>query len=185
MSKKTISRKVVALGVLCTLAGCAAGGGAPGATADGVFSYQLENPRVRIRIPELPPIRMGKHPLARADKPHLRAYGTTAPFTISVLTPTADRGMSSQHCAQSTASWLIKRHGLARKDYLLFKGANVDTYGFIYAKRTAAGPQLVAYLLSGYEGTHCIEVHVSRMTSNPEDVRRWAMGFPKATIEKY
>lgn len=166
----------------CTTGGTPAGSSTPGA---GHFSYTLTSPNVRVTIPELPPIEMGPHPAAGRDRPHLRAMGSRAPYHISILTPAADKGMSPQQCAQSSASWLIKRHTLARQDYLLFKGSNNDTYGFIYAKRVGHGTQLVMYLLSGAEGTHCIEVHISKISSTRDEIRQWANGFTRAAIERY
>ncbi len=166
----------------CTTAGMPA---VVSTAGSGSYSYELSNPRVRIRIPELPQIDMGPHPAASRDKPHLRAMGSRAPHIISILTPTADRGMTSQQCAQTSASWLIRRNSLAREDYRVFKGGNSDTYGFIYTKRIGGRTQLVTYLFSGYEGTHCIEVHVSRLADSPGEIEQWARGFPRASIERY
>ena len=185
-TKVTMTGWLIAVAVLA-LGGCATGGAPAGSSTSGAghFSYTLTGPNVRITIPELPPIDMGPHPAASRERPHLRAMGSKAPYVISVMTPTADKGMSAQQCAQSSASWLIKRHALARQDYLLFKGGNSDTYGFIYSKRAGSGTQLVMYLLSGVEGTHCIEVHISKMSATRGEIREWANGFPRAAIERY
>jgi hypothetical protein len=147
------------------------------------FSFELSDPRVRISVPELPAIQMGPHPLAKA-KPHLRVMGSAPPYNLSILTPTADAGMTAEKCANSAANWAIKQYGLSKGSYRLLNPKGSDTYSMYFPLRLAPGKvQLHAYLFTAYAGSHCIEVHVTKFPASESEIGDWLKGFPGARIE--
>src|SRR5262249_35401348 len=80
----------------------------------GVAYFMFERPdlRLKITIPDAPPMQMITHPLAGA-RPDLRFMGGgPGGYTISVLLPTADTGMTPRDCARSSASSIGRRFGL-------------------------------------------------------------------------
>lgn len=164
---------------------CAAGGKRSniegGQRGSSNFDYVLSSPHVEISIPEIPAIKMEKHPLALSH-PHLRLQGSRDGYQVSILTPLADSGMNSLDCASSRVSSIVGQYGFNRKQYILYKSVDGTTYSMFYPLRVEEQVQLHAHLFSGYRGTHCIEVHVSRIAGSEKDLHIWARGFPGARI---
>lgn len=150
------------------------------------FEFDMTNPPLRIVIPDAPPMQMGPHPLGQ---PHTRFMGGgPGGFTISVLTPTADQGTSAMQCARSGAASVARRFGLKREDVVLLQ-PNDATIVMLFPFKTDPALQLKAFLLSGHGGTHCIEVHLSKMlppgSTTEADIGAWMKGFQRARIEAY
>jgi len=153
------------------------------------FSFEMPEPRLRIVVPDVPQMKMGRHPLA--DKqPQARFIGSAEGYTLSVLLPTADDGMTPQECAQALARRVISRFGLDPK-FVVGVQPNETTYVMLFPYRVHPVIQFKAFLLSGWNGTHCVEVHVSRtMAAAPEkemaeSLAKWFEGFRGARIEPY
>lgn len=148
------------------------------------FVFELSEPRLRIVIPDAPPMKMGPHPLA-ATTPHARAMGSAdGGYSISVLTPTSDAGMSPMQCANSLASELVRRYGL-QPDAIVRRRNGDSTFVLLFPVKVDSLVQLKAYLLSGHGGTHCVEVHLSKIVRAERDVQLWFDGFAGARIDPY
>lgn len=148
---------------------------------NGKFYFSFEMPDTQINIPEIEQINMGIHPLA-ASLPHLRFMGSKGAFNLSINTPTADEGMTSEQCAKSIFSSLIKRNQLGNDSYSVFRGSDLHTYGLFYASKIAEAFQLHAHLVSSNQKSHCIEVHISKVTLDSNEITDWLKGMPGARI---
>ena len=149
------------------------------------FEFEMTDPRLRIVIPDAPPMQMGPHPLGQA---HTRFMGNgPGGFSISVLTPSADRGMTAAECAASRSGSVAQRFGLKREDIVAFR-ANETTFVMLFPFKVEPMVQLKAFLLSGHGGTRCIEVHLSNtLAGRPteQELAAWMKGFRNARIEPY
>ncbi|HWA36815.1 MAG TPA: tetratricopeptide repeat protein [Burkholderiales bacterium] len=150
------------------------------------FAFEMTDPNLRIVIPDAPPMHMGPHPLAQA---HTRFMGSgTKGYSISVLTPTADAGMTALDCAKSGSGEVARRFGLKREDVVALR-TNETTFVMLFPLKVDALVQLKAFLLSGHGGTHCVQVHLSRTLvpgdSTAEEIAAWMGGFRTARIEAF
>jgi hypothetical protein len=148
------------------------------------FSVKIGEPNVDITIPELPQMKMKKHPLASV-KPHLRLMGSSGGYNVSVITPTADKGMTALECASSRISSLMKRYSLKESQFQAMKADDKNTFVMYFPLKVDKYIQLNAYLLSAHDGSYCIEVHISKMTQEIDDVINWHKSFPDARIKSY
>jgi hypothetical protein len=149
----------------------------------GSFSYALKDHKVTISVPEIPQIKLADHPLQKSQ-PHLRYTGSSAPYHVSVLTPTIDKGMSSLEFADFRIKQLAKMYALTKLQYKPYRQADSDSYSMFYSLQTDGIVQLHAHLFSvSPRGTHGIEVHISKTAKNEADVSSWLQGFPKAQIK--
>lgn len=146
------------------------------------FVYEGANPPFKITIPNVPQMKMDVHPLHN-EQPHLRYMGTSLPFTVSILTPTADKGMTPVECAQSNFGHLTRRPGVPPREQVFMARINDSTYVAIYAVPQQGAVMLHAHFVSAAMGTHCIEVHVSKASRSPDDVDPWFKGFGNASFE--
>lgn len=160
------------------------------AAAASTFVFDLPEPRLRIRIPDVPQMPMAVHPNA-PSQPHARFMGTdNAGFAVSVLLPTAEQGMTPRDCARWISGSLMSRYGLERKAVTTHQTSDA-TFVMLFPLRIGPLLQFKAYLLSGHGGTHCVEVHVSKTvtsTSQDEvaaDLANWVQGFRGASIAPY
>jgi hypothetical protein len=153
------------------------------------FSFEMPEPRLRIVVPDAPQMKMGVHPNAAAQ-PHARFFGSAGAYTLSVLVPTADAGMTARDCARSSARSITSRFGLDPR-FVVARQVDEATFLMLFPYRVDALIQFKAFLLSGTQGTHCVEVHVSRtMERLPEKamaeaLARWFEGFRGAKVEPY
>lgn len=154
------------------------------------FQFDMIEPRVRIVLPDLPPIRMDVHPDA-ASLPHARFLGAGPDgYTVSVLTPASAPGMSARDCANTLARGIIARFGL---DPNSISTGHVSETTSIMLFPLYTGPllQFKAHVLSGHGGTHCVEVHVSKLIpavskeAAVEQLGAWFKGFRGADIVPY
>ncbi len=152
------------------------------AFAEG-FAFEMENPRVRITIPGLPAIKMKPHSM-RKFKPHLRFEGSSTQYNISIMTPTADAGMTPMECASSRASSYASIHGLSESQFKVFK-LNDNTFLMMCRSDFKVMKQINAYLFSACGGTHCIDVHISMMTNLDSDMDKLFSSFKGANIHCY
>jgi hypothetical protein len=160
------------------------------ANAAETFSFDMPQPRLRVVVPDIPQIKMGIHPNA-ALQPHARFMGTGPQgFNISILMPTADAGMSPRDCARTMHKSIMARFGVDPK-FVVAQQANESTFVMLFPLKIDPLVQFKAFLLSGYAGSHCVEVHISKtiMPATPETVSaqlpNWYQGFRKAKIENY
>jgi hypothetical protein len=155
--------------------------GAPHAGAED-FAFAVTAPKFRITIPGLPPITMNPHPM-RATHPHLRFLGAEGAYSVSVITASAAPGMSALECASAILRTLDSRPNVPPAKDLYRARLDDNTYVVLYAAHLPGFLQLNAHFLSAAAGTHCIEVHVSKIASSPEDIDPWFKSFDKAKIE--
>jgi len=148
----------------------------------GGFVFEVAEPRFRVTIPDIPQMKMDDHPMAAAQ-PHLRFFGSEGPYTVSILTPTADAGMSALECASSTVRSLSLRMGGPQPSQVRRARINDTTFIALYAMPVVGAIQLHAHILSASRGTHCIEVHASMISTSKDDLTPWFKGFGKASIE--
>jgi hypothetical protein len=160
-------------------------------TSGETFSFDIPENKFRVNVPDLPQISMKTHPLA-GSRPDMRYMGEDpkSGYSISILTPTADKGMTPEQCASSSFGSLIKRYGLNEK-FVVSRKNNPSTYIVLFPHRIGPLIQLKAYVLSGYGGDHCIDVHISKNASTKSEeefknqLMSWYQSFTKASIEHY
>ena len=146
------------------------------------FVFAVTAPGFRITIPNLPPLRMKPHPM-HATHPHLRFLGAEGAYSISVITANAAPGMSALECASAILRTLDARPNVPPAAELYRARLDDNTYAVLYAAHLPGFLQLNAHFLSAAAGTHCIEVHASKIASSPEDIGPWFESFGKAKIE--
>src|SRR5262245_58845973 len=98
---------------ICLLLGCLAV--FHYAHAADTFSFEMPDPKLRIVVPDIPQMKMGVHPNA-AQQPHARYFGgDDTGYSISILMPTADAGMTPRECANSISRSVVKQFGVDPK----------------------------------------------------------------------
>lgn len=152
---------------------------APGHAAE--FAFEVTAPKFRVTLPHIPAMQMRTHPL-NAKQPHLRYLGSDGPYTVSVITPSAAAGMSALECASATLRSMAARPGIPPSAQMYKARLDDNTYVAIYTAELEGIVQLHAHVLSAAGGTHCVEVHASRMSTAPEDLESWVKGFDAARI---
>jgi hypothetical protein len=168
--------------VKTTLAACAAAVtlASPAAGAQA-FTFEATAPDFAVTIPGVPPISMEPHPMQGAH-PHLRYMGAKGPYTVSIITPSAERGMSALQCAGATVRSLAARPNVPPSDQFYKARLDDNTFVAIYAAQMPGFLQLHAHLLSAAGGAHCVEVHVSKIATSTDEVAPWFGGFGEARI---
>ncbi len=151
-------------------------------TAKAQFAFDVQEPPFRVSIPRLPVMHMADHPF-KSTQPHLRLLGSKEPYSVSILTPTADAGMRPVDCASSTVNSLVRRPGVPSQDRIYKAKLDSNTYIAMYVTPMSGFVQLHAHLLSAAGGTHCVEVHASMVSKSKEDVEPWFKSFADARIE--
>ncbi|WCL51014.1 hypothetical protein [Leptospira sp. GIMC2001] len=145
------------------------------------FNFILENPNTIINIPEIQQFGLTRHPLAES-KPHLRYMGNAGNVNLSISTPTSDNGMDAEECASAIFGSIISRYKLEKGKFSAIKGIDNNTFGIFFANKISDVFQLNAYLVSSDKKTHCIEIHISKITLNERDILDWMKGMPGARI---
>jgi TPR repeat protein len=148
------------------------------------FVFELADPKFSVTIPHIPAIKMAVHP-GHDSKPHLRYLGSQGPYTVSILTPTADAGMTARECAQSEFKHLASTPGAPKDDKIYKARINDNTFVAIYATPVEGAVMLQAFLVSAAGGTHCVQVHASKMSTSKDDFEPWFKGFGKANFQSY
>jgi hypothetical protein len=145
------------------------------------FTFDIESPKARVTLPKVPELKLEPHPLS-AKQPHLKLLGSSDDWTVSVLAPTADQGMTPADCATSVIGALSKRPRAPTLDKIF--RARIDEKNFIalYPAPIAGGVMLHAHLVSAAPG-HCIEVHVSKVVKSEQEIKPWFSGWGTARIE--
>lgn len=146
------------------------------------FVFELATPKFKVTLPNVPRMTMDVHPM-NAERPHLRLLGTEGPYTVQVATPMAEAGMSALECASATLGSLVQRPGVPPREQIYKVRLNERTFAAIYTSPLPNAVQLHAHLMSAVGGTHCVEVHASRVSQSPDDLDGWFKGFGKADIE--
>jgi hypothetical protein len=148
------------------------------------FVFEVAAPHFKITIPNFPPLHMGPHPL-QGGHPHLRYMGSDGPYSLSIVTPTSAPGMTALECASATVRTLSSRPGAPPAHEIFKARLDENTFVAIYSDRATGFLQLHAHFLSAAGGTHCIEVHASKIATSEDDIAPWFEGFRKARIESY
>jgi hypothetical protein len=165
------------LGTVGVLFGCSA------CLADD-FAFEVVSPKFKVNIPNIPQLKMGPHPMnLNGSAPHLRFLGSEGPYTVTIITPTADAGMTAVECASSKIRTLSSRPGGPPSSQVYRAKINENTYVAIYAAPLGSVLQLHAHFLSAAGGTHCIEVHASKVSMSKDDLDPWFKGFGTANID--
>jgi hypothetical protein len=152
----------------------------PGAGAQA-FEFNATAPEFAVTIPGIPPISMGPHPM-QGTHPHLRYMGSQGAYTVSIITPGAERGMTALQCAGATVRSLAARPNVPPSDQFYKARLDDNTFVAIYAAQMPGFLQLHAHLLSAAGGAHCVEVHVSKIATSTDEVAPWFGGFGEARI---
>ncbi len=146
------------------------------------FSFDVAKPKFSVILPGIPQMAMGTHPM-NATQPHLRYQGSEGPYTVSVFTPAAAAGMTPLECASATVRTLAARAGVPPAAQIYKARLNDTTYVAIYAETLPGGAHLHAHFLSAAGGTHCIEVHASRISTSDDDLAPWFEDSMKGSIK--
>ncbi len=146
------------------------------------LAFDVQDPAFRVSIPNLPAMEMGSHPM-RSASPHLRLLGREGPYTVSLLLPTADAGMTAMDCANATVGSLPRRPGVPAADSIYRARLDANTFLAIYVTPMPGFAQMHAHLMSAAGGTHCVEVHASMTSRSRDDLDPWIKGFTAARIE--
>lgn len=162
------------IALLCTTA-------AANSLATG-FEATLSEPSFTVSIPTLPDIKLRTHPL-QSSGAHFRLMGSDGPYTISIVTPTADAGMSPIECASSTIRSITSSPGAPDPSRIYRAKINDTTFVALYVTALAEQRQLHANFLSAVGGTHCIHVRVTMYPATREDFDAWFTRFKDARIE--
>lgn len=144
--------------------------------------FEVAEPKFKVTLPNVPGMAMDVHPM-NASQSHLRLLGSEGPYTVSVMTPTAQAGMSALECASATLGSIVQRPGVPPREQIYKVRLNERTFAAIYASPLPNAVQLHAHFMSAVGGTHCVEVHASRVSQSPDDLDGWFKGFGKADIE--
>jgi hypothetical protein len=176
--KNDSSGLIAALGRLAALTALALAGAAHAAD----FQFDVDSPKLRISIPGVPAMKMQVHPL-NAKQPHVRFFGNSGAYTVSVFTPAAAAGMTALECASAIARTLQSRPGVPAPSQVYKRKLNDSTFLAIYASPSMGLVHLHAHLMSAAGGKHCAEVHVAKVSETPEDLDPWFEGFAGAKIE--
>ena len=149
--------------------------------ADG-FVFEVDSPKFKITIPGIPRMRMEVHP-KNASQPQLRFLGSEDPYTVAVFTPAAAAGMTPLECAGAITRSLAARPGTPPSSQIVKARLDDSTFVAIYAAPLGGGVQLHAHLLSAAGGTHCVEVHATRISIEEDDLASWIADLDKASIK--
>ena len=113
----------------------------------------------------------------------MRFLGSNGPHTISIITPTAAKGMTPLECAGATVRTMGNRSGVPQASQIYKARIDDNTYVAIYASPLDGIVRLNAHIMSAVGGTHCIEVHASKMTETDDELIPWVDSFSKASIQ--
>ena len=151
--------------------------------ADDGFFIRIAEPKIEISIPLFPQIEMKTHH-SREISPHFQVEGRLNPYTVTVLTPTTDDGMTVDECANATANKTIDDNGLSDTAARLYN-LNPTTKMFIYITSHGGFKQTHAHLLSAHTGSYCINMHISRQGNDQKSIDDLYHRFGGAYIKPY
>ena len=151
--------------------------------AQAELKIEVDAPAVRVVVPSLPDVKMDAHP-EQAKWKHLRLYASDGPHTFTLVTPTADRGMKAQDCANFIAGDLPRRPGVPPQEGIHKMKLDPNTYMAMYISRLAGNKLLLnAHLISAGRDDHCVEFVATKEVSDPGEAEPWFRGFAGARIE--
>ena len=149
--------------------------------AEGFF-LDVDSPKFRITIPGIPQMKMGVHP-KNASQPQFRFLGSADSYAVEVFTPAAVQVMTPLECAGAIARTLAARPGTPPPAEIFKARLNENTFVAMYAASLGMGVRLNAHIMSGVGGRHCIEVHVTKLSTDEDDLATWVTELEKAGIE--
>ena len=144
---------------------------------------RLEQPKIEISVPLFPQVEMKSHH-SRSISPHFQVEGSLKLYTVTVLTPTADYGMTVDECANATANKTIDDNGLSNSASRLYN-LNPTTKMFFYVTDHGGIRQTHAHLLSAYKGLYCINMHISRPGNDQNAIDDLFHRFGGAYVRPY
>jgi len=147
------------------------------------FAFEVDSPKFKVAIPGIPQMKMDVHP-KNASQPQFRFLGSADPYAVAIFTPAAVGGMTPLECAGAIARTLEARPGVPPPSEIVKARLDDRTFVAIYAAPMVVGVQLHAHLLSAAGGgTHCVEVHATRVSIDDDDLASWITNLQKATIK--
>lgn len=146
------------------------------------FVFSVTAPDFKVTLPGIPRMQMDVHPM-HAEHPQLRYLGTDGAYTVAIMTPTAQKGMNPLECASATLGTIVKRAGAPAREEMVRAKLNERTYVAIYGTPLPTALQLSAHLMSAAGGTHCVEVHVTKVSTSQDDIDSWVKRFDNADIQ--
>lgn len=146
------------------------------------FDFEMDNPHVRITIPGLPEIKMGPHPL-QGQKPYLCYMGYDGHYVMSIMVPTVDKGMTSKEFASSRTSSYVSQWGLSKSQYTVYK-LNDNTFLLEYSLEVEGVKRIDVNLMSAYNGTYGIDVHISKTIDSDKEKSEFHGIFNGAIISE-
>ncbi|HEX5092969.1 MAG TPA: hypothetical protein VFV84_09810 [Burkholderiales bacterium] len=165
--------------LLPVLAAALLAAGAPARAAD--FEFEMDAPKLHVTLPGVPPMKMAPHPL-HEKQAHLRYLGTQGPYTVSIITPAAQAGMTALECASATVRAMARRHGFPPDTEVFKTRLDEHTYAAMYALSINGAVQLNAHILSAAGGKYCVEVQASKMSDSPDELVPWFKSLEGARI---
>ena len=146
------------------------------------FAFEVASPKFKVTIPGIPQMKMEVHP-KNASQPQLRFLGFADPYAVAIFTPAAVGGMTSLECAGAIARTLAAKPDVPPSSQIVKARLDDRTFVAIYAALLVVGVQLHAHLLSAAGGgTHCVEVHATRVSIDEDDLASWITNLQKASI---
>ena len=104
-------------------------------------------------------------------------------YAYAISTPAAAAGMTPLECAGAITKSLAARQGTPPPSQVFKARVNERPFVALYAAPLGVGTQLHAHLLSAAGGTHCIEVHATKISNQADDLAAWLTDLEKARIE--
>lgn len=147
------------------------------------FAFEVASPKFKVTIPGIPQMKMDVHP-KNASQPQFRFIGSADPYAVAIFTPAAVGGMTPLECAGAIARTLEARAGVPPSSEIVKARLDDRTFVAIYAAPLVVGVQLHAHLLTAAGGgTHCVEVHATRVSIDDDDLASWITNLQKASIK--
>lgn len=144
------------------------------------FEQGLSDPPMKISVPRLPQVELGKAAVA-ADR---RTWsGQDAQLAVEVqATANAAASGSTRVCAGAFLRELVRRPGMPDRDSIYRAPIDAGTFLVLYILDEPAGKRLHAHLLAAVGDTHCVDAHFSRRQRDGEDVDEWRGSFAGAGV---
>ena len=137
---------------------------------------------VRITVPGMPKIEMGVHPLNEQSSVY-RLHGTNGITSVSILTPEVNTEISPVTCASAIAEYILTQQPVTR-DQVFLGRANDETFLIIYGLPMDQAVLRNTHIISSRDAVHCVEAHVSKISTSDSDIEPWFNGFGDSSIEK-
>jgi hypothetical protein len=146
------------------------------------FEAKVTDPAFTITVPALPNISLQQQAPASDSSPRL--VGDDGTHKVAVIVSTMSKSVSARECAGSGLRSILSRPGMPNRDSIYRAPLSANTFLVLYVVTEGTQPVLHAHLLAAASGTHCTEVHFSRLQRAGEDIDDWRKTFAGARIEE-